>query len=346
MKHSVELFDSSGVAECRRLARRLAEDAKLDADRVERVAIVATEAATNLLRHAGRGHMLLQAQATGGGTGSGAGSGRWIALAAVDNGRGIPDVEEALRDGFSTGSSAGTGLGAMKRLSDHFEIHSVPGRGTALLCEFGHGPRTMAGVQTAGFLMNHPREDTCGDAWTARNDRGVVELLLVDGLGHGPRAQEAGFEALAAFGAQHETDPAAALNLMSAELAGTRGSVGSLARIEAADGRLSLAGVGNVSAVLVNGKGEMRRLISREGRLGGAVRNPPVEEAELKPGDTLIMHTDGLASLRVVEDFPMLLRHSCAMVGAVLMRDQNRGRDDAGIVVARLERREEDVRCD
>ena len=53
-----------------------------------------------------------------------------LAIVASDNGPGIPDVRQALRDGFSTSGSLGMGLPGVRRLMDEFEITSQPGRGT------------------------------------------------------------------------------------------------------------------------------------------------------------------------------------------------------------------------
>ena len=330
MRQSIAISDPSGVAESRRQARYLAESLGFAEERVERVAIVATEAATNLLRHAEGGRILLQRQA--------AQDGRWMALAAIDDGPGIADLTSALEDGRSAAGSAGNGLGAMRRLSDVFDIHSAPGRGTVAVCEFGSGPRSLAGVEIGVFMQTCPGETACGDAWTARARDGVLDLLVIDGLGHGPRAEQAAQEALTGFAARRESDPAQILSRLSAELAGTRGSVGCLARIEAANGRLAVAGIGNVSAAIARPTGQLRRIISREGRLGGAVRTPPVDQTELQPADTLILHSDGLAALRGIEDFPRLLQRSCAVLAATLMRDQYRGRDDACVAVARIAR--------
>jgi len=325
MKHSLDIADPSSVAEGRRLARQSAGAVGLDSDRIERLSVVATEAGTNLLRHAGGGRLLIQQQ-----------PGARIALAAIDRGPGIPETEAALTDGYSTAGGAGTGLGAMRRLSDRFALHSTPGRGTTVLCEFGSGPGHIGGIEVGAFLMNYPRNPHCGDAWTARNVRGRVELLVLDGLGHGPRAEAAGQEAIEAFARLHDDDPSRLLGALSADLSGTRGSVGCLAQIEAAEGALALAGVGNISALMISPTGDIRRMISREGRLGGAVRPAPVERAEMKPGDTLVLHSDGIASLRELPGLPSLLRQSCAVVAATLMRDHARGTDDAAVLVARL----------
>ncbi|MGI4844537.1 MAG: ATP-binding protein, partial [Janthinobacterium lividum] len=56
-----------------------------------------------------------------------------IGLLFVDAGPGIPDIETALRDGFTTGGGLGLGLGGSKRLADEFDIESRPGEGTAVL---------------------------------------------------------------------------------------------------------------------------------------------------------------------------------------------------------------------
>lgn len=58
---------------------------------------------------------------------------RGLRLTFEDNGPGIPDVEMALRDGFTTGGGLGLGLGGAKRLSNEFSIDTQPGRGTKVV---------------------------------------------------------------------------------------------------------------------------------------------------------------------------------------------------------------------
>ena len=55
---------------------------------------------------------------------------RGIRVTFEDHGPGIPDVPAAMKDGFTTGSGLGLGLGGAKRLSNEFEISSTPGKGT------------------------------------------------------------------------------------------------------------------------------------------------------------------------------------------------------------------------
>jgi serine/threonine-protein kinase RsbT len=85
----------------------------------------ASELARNALDHGGGGQVrleVLQNELRQG-----------LKLTFVDEGPGIPDVQQALRDGFSTGSGMGLGLSGAKRLVNEFQIDSAPGRGTKVM---------------------------------------------------------------------------------------------------------------------------------------------------------------------------------------------------------------------
>ena len=108
------------------LARQMAREwsVRLGFSLVEQTKIVtaASEIARNTIVHGGGGIMRLQALNTGERTG--------LEMVFEDQGRGIKDVDQALRDGFSTGFGLGLGLGGARRLSSEFEIASMPGEGT------------------------------------------------------------------------------------------------------------------------------------------------------------------------------------------------------------------------
>jgi len=125
---AVRVEEMSGVAEARRAAVALARRAGLDEEQSGRVALVATEAATNMLRHADGGEFLAAASPGGGGAA--------LELLALDKGPGIPDVGRAMRDGYSTWGGAGTGLGAIARLASEYQIYTAEGKGAALLARF------------------------------------------------------------------------------------------------------------------------------------------------------------------------------------------------------------------
>ena len=83
----------------------------------------ASELARNTLRYGGGGEAhLMKVQTTR----------RGLQVAFIDHGPGIADVEQALRDGFTTGGGMGLGLSGAKRLSDEFDIVSTPAQGTTV----------------------------------------------------------------------------------------------------------------------------------------------------------------------------------------------------------------------
>ena len=82
----------------------------------------ASELARNAIDHSGGGSARLEALADGGRSG--------LRLSFEDHGPGIPDIERALKDGYTTSGGLGLGLGGSKRLVNEFDIRSVPGEGT------------------------------------------------------------------------------------------------------------------------------------------------------------------------------------------------------------------------
>ena len=87
-----------------------------------KIVTAASELARNVLDYGGGGTMTIEALNDG--------PRRGVRLTFVDQGPGIADLDQALRDGFSSGSGLGLGLGGAKRLSNEFSIDSRPGEGT------------------------------------------------------------------------------------------------------------------------------------------------------------------------------------------------------------------------
>lgn len=97
-----------------------------------KVVTATSELARNTLNYGGGGSMLLEVVQNGRAKG--------IRLTFEDQGPGIPDIELAMKDGYTSGGGMGLGLGGAKRLSDEFEIESKPGEGTRVrLLRWGRG---------------------------------------------------------------------------------------------------------------------------------------------------------------------------------------------------------------
>ncbi|MCC6989472.1 MAG: ATP-binding protein [Acidobacteria bacterium] len=124
-------MESSQVGAARRTAVRAADALGLSESRRGDVALIATELATNLVRHAQEGLVLIQTL--------GSPAGQCLELLAIDRGPGMVDPQKCLQDGYSTGGTAGTGLGAVRRLADEFDLESRREAGTVLLARV-HAP--------------------------------------------------------------------------------------------------------------------------------------------------------------------------------------------------------------
>ena len=120
---SIALEDEHDIAVARGEARAAAAAVGFRLVDQTRIATVASELARNVVKYARRGRMIALAADAADGR-------RGLRLIFEDSGPGIPDVEAAMRDGFSTGRGLGKGLPGSKRLVDEFEIESSPGKGT------------------------------------------------------------------------------------------------------------------------------------------------------------------------------------------------------------------------
>jgi serine/threonine-protein kinase RsbT len=114
--------NSEDVVAVRQMVREWSVAAGLGLVDQTKIVTAASELARNLIDYGGGGTMTIEALNTG--------ARRGVRLVFEDQGPGIADVEQALRDGFTSGSGLGLGLGGAKRLSNEFHIDSRPGEGT------------------------------------------------------------------------------------------------------------------------------------------------------------------------------------------------------------------------
>jgi anti-sigma regulatory factor (Ser/Thr protein kinase) len=322
----LSVSDASQVGEARRVVAAAARRLGLDATRAGRLAIIATEAAGNLLKHATVGELLLSQLAGG--------SRAALEIVALDRGPGIADVGRALRDGYSTTGTPGTGLGAIRRLSDEFDLYSSRARGTAVLSRvYLGGPPASPALQAGAICVPKPREEVSGDAWAVQDRPRGARVLVADGLGHGPEAHRAARVAVATF--QGETGgPAAVVEACHLALRSTRGAALAVAEVDVAEGRVRFAGVGNVTGAIVGG-GRRQNMVSVNGTAGQGTLKVRELEYTWWPGSLLVMASDGLGTRWSLEEYAGLAARHPALVAGVLYRDHARGRDDVTVVAVR-----------
>jgi anti-sigma regulatory factor (Ser/Thr protein kinase) len=320
------------VYDARRKALSLAAEQNWDETSAGKLAILATEISTNLVKHARMGEMLIGACHRSGQNG--------IEILAFDRGPGIEHVDECLRDGFSSTGTAGAGLGAIARLADEFDIYSQIGKGTSLVARLyppsnGHvEPNNGSAVQVATAQMPVRGERECGDNWGWRVAQDRTIVILADGLGHGPEAAKASLAAIKVLESATIFTPAALLERIHRLLQPTRGAAVAVASIDPNGNQLQFAGVGNISAVIIQ-PGACQHLVSHNGTAGHNVRKIQEFTYKWPQNAVLVMHSDGITTHWRTDAYPGLVQHHAALLAATLLRDESRGRDDACVLVAR-----------
>jgi serine/threonine-protein kinase RsbT len=109
----------------RQMVRKRATDLAFSLIDQTKLVTATSELARNMIHYGGGGIMTVETVEKGGRRG--------VRITFEDEGPGIPDVEKALQDGYSTGAGLGLGLGGSRRLANEFEIQSQPGKGTKVV---------------------------------------------------------------------------------------------------------------------------------------------------------------------------------------------------------------------
>lgn len=327
------ISDPSDVGVARRLAVAIAGKVGFDASNSGRVALVVTEASTNILKHATKGQILLKPI-------NDVPSGYGVEVIALDRGPGMADVRRCFEDGYSSAGSPGTGLGAISRLASNIEVFSTPGLGTALLARIlvsGERSGIPSPFRVGAVRVPAPHEVVCGDDWSFIPSPQGARLFVADGLGHGPEAAKAAAEAVRVFKERSGLPLAPLLTEVHRALQSTRGAAASCAEIDTASNVVLFAGVGNVVGMIAE-PGNSRSIATQNGTLGGQVGQIRPVSMPFQPGGCLVVHTDGLTSHASTQGYPGLLARDPTLIAAVLYRDFVRGRDDATVVVCHLPR--------
>lgn len=329
---SLPVHEATQAGEARRMATAWAKERGCGEDLTARLALVVTELGRNLATHTSGGRLLLRRLSGARNDG--------VEVLSLDNGPGMANLNECLRDGFSTAGTPGTGLGAVQRASQVFSVYTQPGNGTALLSEVwsspSESPRTRSWVE-GGASVPYPRELVCGDAWAEMTPRpGVVRCVLADGLGHGPYAAEAAVKATEVFLKYPHAGLAVLLDDMHGALRSTRGAAVAVAEVDFGRGEVSYAGIGNIAASIVCHE-TSTNLVSMNGTVGGQHRGVRVFQYPWRRDATLILSSDGLRSRWQFEQYPGLLGRHPALIAGVLFRDHARESDDATVVVLRAQ---------
>lgn len=322
-----EVTDSSQVAQARRLIGDLAREIGFPRERIDKIALVVTELATNLVKHGGGGHIHAHQCDDAGGAG--------LEVLALDRGKGMVDVGRCMQDGYSTAGSPGNGLGAIARLADDVQVYSRSDLGCAIMVRILQRPASnQHGALLGAVLAPYPGELVCGDNWSFMQSKAGPTIMLVDGSGHGVEAARAAKVATEIFASNAAESCETIVAVMHSALAATRGAVVGVARIDTAARVVRFVGIGNIAGRLILA-GELRHMVSHNGTVGHVA--PRIREFTYKyAGNPLvILHSDGLTTRWSHAAYPGLAGQHPSLIAGVLLRDHRRGRDDASVVAMR-----------
>lgn len=325
----IAITEQSQTGEARRASLALATRLGFEETERGKVGILVTEVANNLIRHAGGGVVVLRAIEQDDIIG--------IEVLGLDKGSGMVDVEECLQDGFSTAGTSGNGLGAIRRLSDFFEIYSQPNKGTALLAHIwakssaGSPPKI---IKIGVVALPKLGEEVSGDAsaWAGNDHRSL--FLVVDGLGHGPAAASAAAAAIRVFHDHAHQSPQRIVEAAHAALRSTRGAALAIAEINFERQTVCFAGIGNISASISSAT-EHHNLVSYNGTVGHEVRKISEFTYPWYVNGLLIMHSDGISTQWNLDRYPGLSQKHPSLIAGVLHRDFHRERDDVTVLAAK-----------
>jgi anti-sigma regulatory factor (Ser/Thr protein kinase) len=328
----IAMTDPSQAAAARRMAVDLARKGGLDETTQGHVALIVTELATNLAKHASKGELLFRLLATGLEAAQG------FEVLSLDGGPGMAHPARVLEDGYSTTGSPGTGLGAVTRIATEFDFFTQQGSGTAIVARVLPQHRRGARSPDPAIGVVHRAmkgEEISGDGWLVRATHAGWLCVVADGLGHGLIAAEAATPIIEAVRTTNNTiRPIELLEAAHQAARPTRGAACGVAVIDREDSKVRFAGVGNIAALVLEGD-RRRQLVSYEGILGHSYRKVVEMTHGWSAQATLVLHSDGISTHWDLQRYPGLLARDPSLIAGIIFRDFTRGRDDATVVVVK-----------
>lgn len=318
---ALKINENSQVAEARRLSSYAAASIGFNEQEIGRISLIVTELTNNLVKHTSSGGEF-QLYSVGEDS---------IEMLSIDKGPGMKNIPECMRDGYSTAGSPGTGLGSVNRLSDYFDIYSIPGQGTILQSRVGqkknHPKAQNDFFDLSAILLPKPNQEVSGDKWLCIQKGATAHIIVADGLGHGSEASIAAMEAVKGFEAGKDLPLNQLMQKINVRMAHTRGAAVAICEINANNRTLQYCGIGNIAASLITPEGT-KNLISFNGIVGHELRKVQTMNYDWSDDSLLIMHSDGIVTRWNLEKYPGLYYKSLSIICAVLYRDFSRGNDD------------------
>lgn len=300
----------------------------------ENMLIVASELVSNNVKHAGgRGMVQLWQQ-----------PGRVLDMLSLDYGPGIDNLACAEEDGYSTASTLGKGLGAIRRLSDESYIYTQQASpqqpkkwsGTVVLARFyldKENKEAKSGFKFGLFSRSLSDERFNGDRIYLHRAGKALRWLHLDGLGHGEEAQAATAD-LAKHLGNFET-PQLLLEAVDRQLVPTRGAVAIAGELDLSVGRLQLSGVGDMHAHLYD-QAQVQHIAFAPGILGREHRTASVVQSAFGKKYVVITASDGIRRNWEAANFSGLFNQHPQLIAYTLGNIVGRMSDDQSLCVCAM----------
>jgi anti-sigma regulatory factor (Ser/Thr protein kinase) len=326
--------DRSYIAYLKREIHKEVATGSFTEQRAGEIDIIVSEICSNLVKYATSGEVLYRMQVSEDNVST-------FEIISIDKGPGIPDVSRVMRDGVSTSSTLGHGLGAIERLSSTFNIYSIPDWGTIVYSKVttqqtGFVRKENFDLDVRGLVIPKPREFECGDQFRVKRTNTDVRVFLGDGLGHGKFAQEAVVVAGNFFFESEETNPVDLMRQLHDKVRRTRGLVGTIAILDRKRNEWRICGIGNISTRLYQGI-MYKNYMSYNGTIG--LNIPTSLNYSTLPAERnqyLVMCSDGIRSRWDLSKYHSILKYDNMVMAASVYKDFNRGTDDSSILISKV----------
>ena len=330
-KKEVNISDESDISVAKRVLKKMASELEFESKASEEIAIVVSELATNLLKYPKRGQLRFTALKESGRFG--------IQIESLDDGPGIkPD--DKLEDGITSGRSLGYGLGTINRLMDEFVIlpEQEEKSGAHIIC------KRWVRNKESGYVSNcpleiglatrpHPSMKVSGDTFVVKKWEKSALVSVVDGVGHGEFAHVAAMKARNYVEDHYDQDISNIFRGVELNCRGTRGVVMALARFDWSNSKLIFGSVGNIETHVHGGSDKINFFV-RRGIIGKRAPMPRVTEHHWDPRAIMIIHSDGLQSIRHWGEYLNDNNDkSSTSIAQQMLHDYARPEDDATVVI-------------
>ena len=310
---------------------KIASNAGFTTKKIAEIDIIVAEMTSNLIKHGGGGEILVRIFDDD--------SHDAIELISIDNGPGMADSMRMAEDGMSTSNTLGQGLGAMKRLSNTFELYSLRDWGTIVLSRvYKEDPRFYSKKpisEVRSLVVPKPGELVSGDSTYYDFMQDSLRVFLGDGLGHGPEAFAAVQTAISAMKQSNANTPSDILRHLHAASKKTRGLVATVAIFHFKEKQWAICGIGNIAtrSHFITPKNYM----SYNGVVGMNIPNTLSEQVvKHERGQTIIMCSDGIKTRWELNKFAGIFRYDLSILAAAIYKDFGRKTDDTSVLVARI----------